>query len=320
MSELSLELIEEAREYLRGRVRRTPVEFSPELSERLGAPVWLKLEAIQLTGSFKVRGSLFRLSRLTADERARGVATCSAGNHGKGVAYAARELGVKATVYVPSSIDAAKLHGIVILGAEAVKSRFAGYDDTEEWARAEAAKAGKPFLSAFDDECVMAGNGGTLAAEVLEDVSAARTFLLPVGGGGLAAGFSFLASELLPDALFVGCQHERSPALALSLERGEAVTRLPAVQTLAGGIEGGLGRKTFEVLRSRISSVVLSSEDEILEGVRWMLAHHNVLIEPTAAVTVAAALSGRLGGIRGAAVLVLGGRNVDYSTLRRILA
>ena len=166
----------------------------------------------------------------------------------------------------------------------------------------------------------MAGNGGTLAPEILEEFPEARAFVLPVGGGGLAAGLSYAVSERAPGATIVGCNHERSPALALSLERGEAVTRLPAADTAAGGIEGGIGAKPFEVLRSRIARVALVSEEEIFEGVRWMLAEHQYLIEPSAAAAVAACLTGKAGRLEGPAVVVITGRNVSLETLRRVLA
>ncbi len=317
---LSLGLIEDAREFLASRIRRTPVEASPGLSERLGVPVWLKLESLQVTGSFKVRGAFFRMSKLTEEEKRAGIATCSAGNHGKGIAYAARALGFGATVYVPRSIDASKLRGIESLGARVVVSEFDGYDDTEAWARSEIGKSGHVFVSAFDDWDVMAGNGGTLAAEVLEDVPEARVFLLPVGGAGMSGGFAFYAREKLPDAQLVCCQHEGSPALKLSLEQGRAVTRLPGFLTTAGGLEGGIGEKGFEILRSRIGRVALLSEEEIFQAVRWMLDAHQYLIEPSAAVTVAACLTRKVGKLETPAVVVLSGRNVDLETVRRILA
>jgi len=208
----------------------------------------------------------------------------------------------------------------VELGADVVRSEFPGYDDTEEWAIQEAGRAGKVWISAFDDEAIMAGNGGSLALEILEDVPDARGFVLPVGGGGMSAGLAFAVKEKLPDATVVGCNHELSPALALSLERGHAVTRLPAVETTAGGIEGGIGRKTFEILRSRVDRVALVSEREIFEGVRWMLEKHQHLIEPSAAAAVAACLTGKAGRFEGPVVVVISGRNVSLDTLRKILA
>lgn len=319
MDILSAQLISEAIEFLRGKIRHTPMEHSPALTEALGAPVWLKLESLQLTGSFKIRGAWFRLSRVSPEERRLGIVTCSAGNHGKAVAYAARQVGVPATIYVPSSIDEVKYRGMVALGAQVIVSKFAGYDDTEELARAEAEKGGKPFLSAFDDAAVMAGNGGSLAAEVLNDLPEARTFILPVGGGGLAAGFSFYVKERLPGARIIAVQHELSPALQLSLERGVAVTRLPAADTVAAGVEGGLGAKTFEILKSRVHQVRLVSEAEIFQAMRLVMEQHQYLIEPTAAVTVAACVTGKVGRLDSPTVVVLSGRNVAAAVWRRIL-
>jgi len=317
---LSLPLIEQARAFLDGRIRRTPLEESPALEEILGVPVWLKLESAQLTGSFKIRGALFRLSLLSEDEKLAGIATCSAGNHGKAVAYAARLLGLVPTIFVPSSVDEAKYRAMVDLGAEVVRSEFPGYDETEQWALKEAARAGTVWISAFDDEAIMAGNGGTLALEILEDQPDARGFVLPVGGGGMAAGLTYAVKDRFPGSRIVGCNHELSPALALSLERGRAVTRLPAAETSAGGIEGGIGAKPFAVLRSRIDRVALVSEEEIFQGVRWMLEKHQYLIEPSAAAAVAACLTGKAGKFDRPAVVVISGRNVSLETLRRILA
>jgi threonine dehydratase len=193
---------------------------------------------------------------------------------------------------------------MVALGADVRRSEFPGYDDTEAWAREEAARLGMPFISAFDDYDVMAGNGGTLALECLEQMPDAGTFLLPVGGGGLSAGFAFVARG----KHLIGCQHELSPALRLSLDKGEAVTKLPAVETIAGGIEGGIGALTFEVLKDKINEVALVSEEEIRQATRWMLEEHQYWIEPTSAVTLAACLSGHV-QLRGPAMILVCGRN-----------
>jgi threonine dehydratase len=313
------DLIEAAAEFLKGRVRRTPVEYSEPLSKILGAPVWLKLESMQLTGSFKIRGALFRLSKLRAEERRDGVVTCSAGNHGKAVAYAAREADVRATICVPRSVDWSKLSGMVACGADVRISEFDGYDDTETWAQEVARAEGRTFLSAFDDYDVMAANGGTVAMEVLEDAPEARCFVLPVGGGGLGAGFAFWAKRRLPDSEIVTCQHQLSPGLAKSMEAKRAITKLPAVETMAGGVEGGIGALTFPVLSPLVTEVALVSEDEILEGVRWMMANHQYLIEPTAAVALAACLNGRIGVAPQPTVVVISGRNVSAESVKKIL-
>jgi threonine dehydratase len=302
-------LISEAAEFLRGKIRRTPVEYSPGLSDLLGVPVWLKLESMQLTGSFKIRGAMFAVSKLTEP-----VITCSAGNHGKAVAYVARG----ATICVPRSVDRSKYDAMVKMGADVRVSEFDGYDDTQDWALEIAAREKKYFLSPFDDDAVMAANGGTVAMEVSEDAPDARVFVLPVGGGGLSAGFAVWAKDQLPDATIVGCQHVLSPALKMSLDAGHAITRLPAVETLAGGVEGGIGARTFPVLQPLVDQVALVSEAEILDGVRWMIANHQYLIEPTAAVTIAACLTGKVQATK-PVVVVVSGRNVSADTAKKIL-
>ena len=181
MPALDMALILEARRALEGHIRHTPLEPSIRLSEIAGVPVSLKLESLQTTGSFKLRGAFFTMSRLSKDERARGVVTCSAGNHGKAVAYVARELDIKASIHVPKGVDESKYRGMLALGAEVLRSDYEGFDDTEKLARAQAAREGRPYLTAFDDDAILAANGGTLAAEVLEEAPEARTFLLPVG-------------------------------------------------------------------------------------------------------------------------------------------
>lgn len=313
-------LVFDARRALEGQIRRTPIEASPALSDAANTPVFLKLESLQLTGSFKIRGACFVLSRLSAGERQRGIVTCSAGNHGKAVAFVARALGVPAEIHVPRDVDQAKYQAMLALGAKVVRADFEGYDATENVARAEAARSGRPFLTAFDDVRILAANGGTLAAEVLEDCPEARTFLLPVGGGGLSGGFAFYAKMALADSRVVGCQHEGSPALALSLEREQAVVSLPPFATTAGGLEGGIGRIGFAILKPRIDGVALLTEAEIFDAVRFMLEQHQYLIEPSAAVTVAAILTGKAGRLASPTVAVISGRNVALPTIRRILA
>jgi threonine dehydratase len=175
-------LIQEALTFLRGRIRRTPLELSPQLSAIVGVPVWLKLEFLQTTGSFKLRGALFRMSKLTEKERQSGFVTSSAGNHGKAVAYAAKQMGIHVVVCVPSSVDEAKYRGIVELEAEVRLSSFPGYDETEDWALAEAERQGKPFLSPYDDDAILAAGGGSLAVEVLKTCRMPGRFLSRLEG------------------------------------------------------------------------------------------------------------------------------------------
>lgn len=317
---LEFGLIDEAARFLESRVRKTPLEPSPGLSERIGVPTWLKLENLQLTGSFKLRGALFALSRLGPAAREHGVGTCSAGNHGLGLAYAARELGVAATIFVPSSVDAAKRAGILELGAEVVDTPFPGYDDSEAWARERLAESDALWVSAFDDPAIMAGNGGSLAMELLDELTGLQAVVVPTGGGGLAAGLAVALEERVPHASLICCQHARSPGLARSLEEGRAVTRLPAIETVAGGVEGGIGARCFEVLRDRVDQIALIEEGEIRDAVRWLVDRHGYLVEPSAAVAAAACLRGDLRVESGPVVVVLTGRNVARETLAAILS
>jgi threonine dehydratase len=220
---------------------------------------------------------------------------------------------VRATSCVPRSVARSKLDAMRAMNADVRVSEFEGYDDTEAWAREIAKERGVEFISPFDDDAVMAANGGTTALEVMEDCPEARHFIVPVGGGGLAAGFAFRAGRV------IGCQHQLSPALPMSMKAGHAITKLPAVETMAGGVEGGIGELTFEVLKTRVDRVALVSEDEIVSGVRWMVENHQYLIEPTAAVTIAACLSGKIGALDGPAVVVISGRNVSLDSVKKIL-
>ena len=314
-----LALIHAAAAYLAPRVRRTPVETSPALGQALGVPVLLKLEQLQITGSFKLRGAWFRLSRLSPAERAQGVVTCSAGNHGKAVAHAARELDIPATIFVPSTVDGAKLAGMRAMGAEVVLARARGYDEAEIEARDHAARTGQPFISAFDEPEIIAGNGGSLGLEILQQVPDVRTVITPVSGGGLAAGLALALEAHAPSIEIVACQHRHSPSFALSLERGVAVTAMPAIDTMAGGIEGGIGVNTFAILKDRVRRVALVDEAQLRRGVRWMLSEHQYLVEPSAAAVVAACLEEDLRPLAGPVVVVISGRNVAASSVASIL-
>jgi threonine dehydratase len=316
---LTLELIRDSVDALAGLIRRTPLEYSPSLSERYGVPIHFKLEFLQTTGSFKLRGAYFKLLRLLEEQQKNGVATCSAGNHGWALAFAGRELKIPVTVFLPASVDPSKRDGIQSLGATTVVTEFPGYDETEEFAILESSRLGLPFVSAYDDPAVMAANGGSLAVEILEERPETTNFIFPVGGGGLGAGLSYWVKRANSGSFLIGCQHEGSPALKLSLEKGEAVTRLPAIETVAGGIEGGIGAVSFPYLQGTVDEVVLLSEEEIKAGVRWMLEHHHYLIEPSSAVVAAALIGSRVKQLTGLTVAILTGRNVAIETLSNIL-
>lgn len=318
--ELNLDLISQANSFIKGKVNQTPIEYSSFLSDILKVPVYFKLETQQITGSFKVRGALFYLSTLTEQEKSKGVAACSAGNHGLGVAYASKIAGIACTVYVPKNADNAKCEKIEKLGAKVVRSQFEGYDDTLKWAKNEVQISGQHLISAFEDERIMAGNGGTIATEMLNEIPDVQNVIFPVGGGGLSSGMAFYLKTMYPSIRLIGCQHVDSPALKLSLEKGKAMTTLPAIETVAGGIEGGIGELCFEVLKDRIDDVILLSEEEICEAVGWMLEHHQHLVEPSAVVSVAGCLSDKMPKLSGKTIVLLSGRNVAYETLKKLIA
>lgn len=309
-------LIEQACTFLNGKVRRTPLEYSSELSNLLGQPTYLKMESMQLTGSFKIRGAFFYLSTLSEEEKRRGVAACSSGNHGLGLAYACQKMGIPCTVFVPKSVDQAKHDKLLKMGARVIRSDFVGYDDTYAWACQE---WGRPLIPAYNDERIMAANGGSLAVEVLEDLPEATHFILPMGGGGLSGGFSWYVKSKKPEAWITICQLAECPALHLSLKQGKAVTYMPPIDTLAGGLEGGLGEKCFEVLKSRCDEIAHISEDELESALCWFLKHHQHLIEPTSAVALAHCLFGNVKP-KGPIVIVLSGGNVCYSTIQKLVS
>lgn len=312
------DLITQASQFLKGKIRETPIEYSPELSKRLGQPIYFKLENLQITGSFKLRGAYFYIHQMDAVERKNGVAACSAGNHGLAVAYAAKEFGVPCTIYVPKSVDQAKHDKIAALGATVIKSPFIGFDETQDWAKGKAEELGLPMITPYDDEKIMAANGGSLAVELLSQISDAVDYVLPMGGGGLSAGFSWYVKSKQPSAQIHVCQLFESPSFKLSLEQGTAVTRMPPVETLAGGIEGGIGEKCFDILKSRVDSIALIKEEEHKAALRWMLKHQQILIEPSAAVALAGCLFGKT-PLKGPTVIILSGRNMSFQTLQKVL-
>ncbi|MEM1283201.1 MAG: pyridoxal-phosphate dependent enzyme [Chlamydiota bacterium] len=316
---LSCTMIEEASRYLKGKIVHTPTAHSSPLSEMLSENCYLKMEMLQTTGSFKVRGALYYLSTLTDNEKAQGVVACSAGNHGLGVSYAAKQLGVRCVVHVPSSVDESKFNKMKKLGAEVIKSEFPGYDETLEWSIQQSKEHSLHPISAFDDVRIMAGNGGTLGSEILEEHPDMENVIFPVGGGGLGAGLAYYLKEKKPSIRLIGCQHIDSPALKMSLERGEAVTELPPIETIAGGIEGGIGKNSFAILQNKVDDVVLLTEQEIREGVKWLIKNHQLISEPSSVVTISAIISNKMPTLKGKVINLLSGSNVSFRTLKGII-
>ena len=291
----------------RGRIgslaRVTPLYSSVTLSRRSGRPVVLKAENLQRTGSFKIRGALNKISTLTDAERAAGVVTASAGNHGQAVALAARELGVSATVFMPEDAPMAKVDATRSYGADVVLVGE-GYDEAQIAAN-EKAEAGATLVHAFEDEVVIAGQG-TLGLEIAEQVEELELLVVPVGGGGLASGIALALKELRPDVKIVGVQAESCAPFAGSEDLGHTIADGIAVKKP--------GELTGRILADRLDGFVTVSDREIAQAIVLLLERVKLVVEGAGAASVAAVLSGKVPGA-GPACALLSGGNIDATLL-----
>lgn len=307
------------------RLRKTHVLRTPELDARAdpdgGTRVWLALEALQVTGSFKVRGALVALDAMRAQSAQARVVTASAGNHGAAVAYASSVLGMRAVVCVPSGVPRAKRDRIERYGAELVLAPSEHYDDAEAMGKELAAKQGAPFVSAYDDENIVLGNGTSLGFEIFEAVGGVpERVLTPFGGGGLATGLAWaVAAEGIrsTERVVWGAQSEASCAMALSLEQGSAVERLETGgTTLAEGLEGGISAPAFARASDAVAGVVVVTEAQIASAMGYAMRDLGIVLEGSAAAALAPVLAGLPVSVRGGdLVVVLTGRNVDPERL-----
>lgn len=300
---------------LRGVIEHTPLVHSPELSARAGAGVWLKCENRQRTGSFKLRGATNAFAALSDEQRKRGVVASSAGNHGLGLAYAAKALGVRARIFVPSTAPDVKRRGIIALGAE-VDDAYPDYDSAHHAAEAYAREHDLTFVNPCAGEALLAGQG-TVALEIIEELPAARTFVVPVGGAGLIGGMSALIRAMLPAARIVGVQSEVTSAMAASLAAGARVD-VPVVDTLADGLAGQIDDEGFAIGRVAIDTMITVSEREIAEAMRWLAREHDLRAEGSGAVSTAALLRGHVPDLTGPVAVVVTGGNVDDARWRSI--
>jgi len=316
--ELSYDLIQKVRPQVDRLARRTPLDFSPALSSASGREVYVKCENLQRTGSFKLRGAAAKLQSLSEAERSRGVVAASAGNHGQGVAWVAREMGIEATVYVPSVVPKTKLEGMRRQGARVVVTASEGFDATEAEALAVAEREGRTWVSAYDDPWVMAG-GGTVGCEIFEEVQDLDAIVIPAGGGGLAIGIGVAARSLAPSTGIVGVNTSASPAMFLSRRDGRPYLTLEPRPTIAEGLEGGLSASAFALGNRYIDEVIVAEEASLPKAIAWTLKAHRFAIEGSTAVAVAALLAGLLEPRYRRVCVVLSGGNIDYRRLRRIV-
>jgi threonine dehydratase len=295
--------IEAARKRLEGVARVTPVYPSETISSRAGRRVFLKAENLQRTGSFKTRGAVNKIASLTSEERAAGVVAASAGNHGQAVAWAAREAGIEATVFMPEDAPMAKVDATRSYGAEVILVGE-GYDEAQE-ACIERVEAGMTLVHPFEDETVIAGQG-TLGLELAEQLDELEAVTVPVGGGGLASGIALALKEVRPEVRIIGVQAANCAPLA-----GETV----GAYTIADGIAVKKpGELTSAILRDRLDDVVTVTDDEIADAIVLLLERVKLVVEGAGAASVAAILAGKVAGA-GPACALLSGGNIDPSLL-----
>jgi len=308
-----------ARDRLAGRIRSTPLEPSPSLTDRTGTPVFLKLEHHQVTGSFKLRGATNALLALSEADRARGIVGVSTGNHGRGLAHAAKQAGVRCVICMSSLVPVNKVEGIRALGAEV---RIVGdtQDDAQEEVDRLVAEEGLTMLPPFDYPDIIAGQG-TLGLEIVADLPEVETLLVPLSGGGLISGVALAVKTARPSARVIGVCMARGAAMVDSLRAGRPVF-VPEVPTLADSLGGGIGldnAHTFAMVRDLVDETVTLSEEEIAAGIRHAYWEEREIIEGGAAVGLGALLAGKVHPT-GPTVVVLSGRNIAMDRHHRLVS
>jgi len=308
------------RETISGIVATTPLVRSAGLSEITGTGVWLKLENLQVTGSFKVRGASARMLALTQEEQGRGVVTCSSGNHGRAVAYVAEKLGIPATICLPEWVDPVKLEAIRKHGAETVL-HGSTYDEAEIRSFEIEKEHGLTYVHAFDDPHVISGQG-TIALEILEQLPSVRTVVVPLSGGGLLAGISLAIKKHDPSIRVIGVSAERARVMHESLLAGCPI-EFPEEETVASALSGGIGLEnsyTFRLVRDVVDHRLLVEETEVLEAMVYAARDEKIVVEGGGAVGIAALLTGKVKSPDGDTAVVVSGGNVDPTLFAKVLS
>ena len=312
---LTLDNVYRANYALKNIIRTTDVIYAPKL--RSDADIYLKTENLQITGSFKVRGSYYKMSRLSAEEKARGVIACSAGNHAQGVALSAQKNGIKAVICLPdgapiSKVEATKSYGAEVCLVEGV------YDDAYKKALSLRDEKGYTFIHPFDDEDVIAGQG-TIALELAEQIPDLEAVIVPVGGGGLISGIAYTIKTLNPNVKVYGVQASGAPSMVNSIHDGKIET-LSKVSTIADGIAVKCpGSLTYELCRQYVDDIVTVTDDEISAAILALMEQHKLVTEGAGAIAVAAAMFGKV-DIKGKkTVCILSGGNIDVTILSRVI-
>jgi threonine dehydratase len=312
---LTIDNVYRASNALKGVVRKTDVIYAPKLCK--GCDLYLKTENLQITGSFKVRGAYYKMTKLTQEEKSRGVIACSAGNHAQGVALAAQKNGIKAVICLPdgapiSKVEATKSYGAEVCLVEGV------YDDAYNRALELRDEKGYTFIHPFNDEDVIAGQG-TIALELIDQIADLDAVLVPIGGGGLISGIAYTLKTINPKIKVYGVQAAGAPSMQKSVKDGK-IEELPSVSTIADGIAVKKpGDLTYEICQKYVDDIVTVSDDEISAAILALMEQHKLVTEGAGAVAVAAAMFRKIDLQGKKAVCVCSGGNIDVTILSRVI-
>lgn len=310
--------IEAARQRIGGVINQTPIVADEKLSAAIGARAFLKAENLQRAGSFKIRGAYNKISRLSDEERSRGVITASAGNHAQGVALAARLTGTRATIVLPQFAPLTKIVATKSHGAEVILQGNT-FDEAVAYSKKLAEETGALYVHAFDDDLIIAGQG-TIGMEIAEAEPETTTIVVPIGGGGIISGVAIAAKELLPNIRVIGVQAENVAPVKASMDAGKAVV-VDSKPTIADGIAIKYpAERTLAIIRELVDDVVTVSEEEIAEAIFHLAQNAHLVVEGAGAAGVAALLAGKIAIKQNEAVCsVLCGGNIDGNALARII-
>lgn len=315
---LTLDKVYHAQYVLKDATRNTDIIYSPVLSEQSGCEVYLKTENLQLTGSFKIRGAYYKISKLSDEEKAKGVIACSAGNHAQGVALASKKFGVKAKICMPDGAPLSKVEATKSYGAEVILVPGV-YDDAHSEAERLKEKFGYTFIHPFDDEDVIAGQA-TVGLEILNELKDVDAIVVPVGGGGLISGVAFAVKSLNPAVKVYGVQSVGAPSMANSVH-GHKIQTLSSVSTIADGIAvKEPGTLTFDICSKYVDDIVTVTDDQVSAAILDLIEKQKMIAEGAGAVALAAVTYNKIPNIKGKKVVCLiSGGNIDVTILSRVI-
>lgn len=312
---LTLDKVYHASYVLKEAIRETDIIYAPKL--KAGADIYLKTENLQVTGSFKVRGAYYKISQLSEEEKKKGVIACSAGNHAQGVALAARKNGIKSLICLPDGAPISKVEATRSYGADICLVQGV-YDDAYNKALQLKEEKGYTFIHPFNDPDVIAGQG-TIGLEVLNQLSDVDAIVVPIGGGGLCAGVAFAAKSLKPEIKIYGVQASGAPSMFKSFKEHK-ISKLDTVHTIADGIAvKEPGDLTFELISKYVDDIVTVNDDEISAAILALIEQHKMVAEGAGAVSVAAAMFGKIPTDGKKVCCIVSGGNIDVTILSRVI-